>query len=193
MAAGGGSNGHSMNDFMNWGFGGPQMVPTTPAPMVTYHTAVQAPPPVPLGVLQSGMLPPMGLLAQITQPQQTVAPPAPPTQTTQQTTKADSQYTMEEWLKFVAAGVAAAAVQQNMSPSEVQAQVLAAFGGAKTTETTTATTSTTTTTTQAPTTTAKKALTLGELIVNSLGLNKKNETKDKGKKVFFLGLIQLTD
>lgn len=169
------------------------MVPTTPAPMVTYHTAVQAPPPVPLGVLQSGMLPPMGLLAQITQPQQTVAPPAPPTQTTQQTTKADSQYTMEEWLKFVAAGVAAAAVQQNMSPSEVQAQVLAAFGGAKTTETTTATTSTTTTTTQAPTTTAKKALTLGELIVNSLGLNKKNETKDKGKKVFFLGLIQLTD
>lgn len=173
-AAPGGGAGPAVNDFMNWAFGGgTQITDTTPSPMVTYHTAVQAPPGTPMGLLQSPLPPtPMNLLPQSIQqspPLQTQSPSQPPV-----AKPGDGQYTMEDWLRFVAAGVAAAAVQQNMSPQEIQAQVLAAFGGAKTTETTT---TTTTTTTPAPTTTPKPKLTLGELIVSSLGLNKKNETK----------------
>lgn len=169
--AGAGAAGPAVNDFMNWAFGGGTQMVTTPSPMVTYHTAVQAPGAANLGMLLP-QTPPMGMLTpQI--PQQPLPQPTP--QNTPQPSppaKPDTQYSMDEWLRFVAAGVAAAAVQQNVSPSEIQAQVLAAFGGAKTTETTT------TTTTPAPTTKAK--MTLGELIVSSLGLDKKNETKVSG-------------
>ena len=189
-----GGVGPAVNDFMNWAFGGPgSSLVSTPSPMVTYNTAVQAPP-VPMGILQSlPQTPQMGMmthhqpLPQQPLPKPTPKPtpqPPPPPPPPMLPPKPDGQYSMDDWLRFVAAGVAAAAVQQNMTPEEIQAQVLAAFGGAKTKGTTTTTTTVATTLA----TTTKPKLTLGQLIVSSLGLNKKkNDTQPKVCVMFTKG------